>query len=140
MIARSLSELEAIVRNQICKVCSDRTVDGECGLAEPDECALFRLFPYVAKAIQRTSSDDIRDYIQAIREDVCSVCAGQAEDGDCKTRREVRCALDAYLLLVVEAIEEATSKKFERDVLATSNDWTPPRGSTARVSLERRSL
>jgi hypothetical protein len=134
MFARSLSELEAIVRNQICAVCSDRTVDGECGLAQPNDCALFRLFPYVAKAIQRTSSDDIRDYIQAIREDVCSVCAGQAEDGDCESRREVRCSLDAYLLLVVEAIEEATSKKFDRDVLATSNGWTPPLGSLTRVS------
>ena len=133
MVARSLSELESIVRNQICGICSDRTVDGECGLAEPNDCALFRLFPYVAKAIQRTSSDDIREYIQAIREDVCSICIGQTEDGDCESRREVRCSLDAYLLLVVEAIEEATSKKFDRDVLATANGWTPPRGSL-RVS------
>ena len=32
---RSLEELEAIVRNRICKVCTERTVDGECGLENP---------------------------------------------------------------------------------------------------------
>lgn len=140
MVARTLSELEAIVRNQICRVCSDRTVDGQCGLSEPNDCALFRLFPYVAKAIQRTSSDDIRDYVQALREDVCSVCVGQAEDGSCESRRQVRCSLDAYLLLVVEAIEEATNKKFDREVLATSNNWTLPLGSLDKRSMERRSV
>ena len=119
MVARSLSELETIVRNQICRVCSHRLERGECGLEEPDACALFRLFPYVAKAIQRTSSDDIRDYVQAIREDVCARCFGQAEDGSCENRRLVRCSLDAYLLWVVDAIEEATNKKFDREVLAT---------------------
>ena len=31
-VTRSLVELEAIVRNRICKLCSDRTVEGECGL------------------------------------------------------------------------------------------------------------
>ena len=37
---RSLAELEAIVRNRICKVCTERTVDGQCGLEEPSSCAL----------------------------------------------------------------------------------------------------
>ena len=49
---RSLVELESIVRNRICKVCTERTVDGQCGLEEPSNCALFRLFPQVAQAIQ----------------------------------------------------------------------------------------
>ena len=34
-------------------------------------------------------------------------------DGTCETRKQVQCALDAYLLLVVEAIEDtATGKRF----------------------------
>ena len=73
-MARTLEELEVIVRERICRVCSDRTVDGGCGLEDPASCALFRLFPQVARAVQSTSSDDIRDYIRAIREQVCSVC------------------------------------------------------------------
>jgi hypothetical protein len=62
LMARTLEELEAIVRERICRVCTDRTVNGDCGLEEPSSCALFRLFPQVARAVQSVSSDDIRDY------------------------------------------------------------------------------
>jgi hypothetical protein len=111
---RSLEELEKIVRDRICRVCSDRKKDGSCGLEDPTDCALFRLFPQVAQAIQSTKSDDIRDYVRALREQVCAVCKTQAPDGSCEAREQVRCALDAYLLLIVDAIEEATGRKFSR--------------------------
>jgi len=114
---RSLAELEALVRKRICSVCTDRTADDQCGLEQPSSCALFRLFPEVAQAIQSVQSDDIQQYIDAIRSKVCTVCAGQAPDGSCETRQEVRCALDAYLLLVVDAIEEATGKTFNKQGL-----------------------
>src|SRR5437762_2223794 len=110
LMARTLNELEAIVRERICHVCSDRTVDGACGLEDPGSCALFRLFPQVARAVQSTDSDDIRDYVRAIRTQVCSVCNEQAADGECEARNEVRCALDAYLILVIDAIEECTGR------------------------------
>ena len=119
---RSLAELEAVVRNRICKVCTDRSEEGQCGLEDPSSCALFRLFPQVAQAIQSTNSNDIRDYIDAIRRHVCSVCADQTAEGSCQRRQEVRCALDAYLLLVVDAIEEATGKKFDRKGLNSMGD------------------
>jgi hypothetical protein len=89
-------------------------MDGTCGLEEPGQCALFRLFPQVAEAIQTTQSDNIQDYIDAIRRHVCTVCTAQDSDGSCGLRQEVQCALDAYLMLVVEAIEEATGKDFGR--------------------------
>lgn len=111
---RSLEELETIIRDQVCRVCSDRKVDNTCGLEEPGNCALFRMFPQVARAVQSTHSDDIRDYVQAIREQVCTVCEEQAADGSCQMRESVACALDAYLLLIVDAIEEATGRKFDR--------------------------
>ena len=113
----STEELEALVRNRICRVCTERTEDGQCALEEPSTCALFRLFPQVAEAIQSVSSDDIHQYIDAIRQKVCSVCAEEQSDGSCETREEVRCSLDAYLLLVVDAIEEATGKTFDKSRL-----------------------
>ena len=113
-MTQSLAELESIVRNKICKLCTERTVSGECGLEEPSSCALFRLFPQVALAIQSVQSDDVGPYIEAIRRNVCSVCNDQAPDGSCETRQMVQCALDAYLLLVVDAIEEATGKTFDK--------------------------
>jgi hypothetical protein len=119
-MGRSLVELESIVRNKICNVCTERTVDGQCGLEEPSNCALFRLFPQVAEAIQAVKSDDIQQYIDAIRRNVCSVCADRASDESCETRQQVRCALDAYLLLVVDAIEEATGKTFNKQGLGAA--------------------
>ena len=117
---RSLEEIEAIVRNRICRVCTERTTEGQCGLENPSQCALFRLFPQVAQAIQSVKSDDIQLYIDAIRRNVCAVCAEQARDGSCETRQQVQCALDAYLLLVVDAIEEATGKTFDRQGLGSA--------------------
>jgi hypothetical protein len=113
-MGHSFEELEVIIRNRICSVCTERTGEGECGLEQPSSCALFQLFPRVAQAIQSVNSDDIQLYIDAIRRDVCSVCQEQALDGACETRRQVNCALDAYLVLVVEAIEEATGKTFDK--------------------------
>ena len=110
----SLAELESIVRQKLCRVCTDRTVEGDCGLEQPSSCALFRLFPQVAKAIQSVESNELEDYIRAIRGNVCSVCTEQMADGSCEMRHQVRCALDAYLLLIVEVIEEATGNRFAR--------------------------
>jgi hypothetical protein len=119
---RSLVELESIVRNRICAVCTERMADGGCGLEQHAGCALFDLFPRVARAIQTTNSDDIQQYIGAIRRDVCSVCLDQEPDGSCERRRQVRCALDAYLVPVVDAIEEATGKVFDRRSLGFGGD------------------
>lgn len=117
---RSVAELESIVRDRICRVCTDRAPSGECGLEEPASCALFHLFPQVAEAIQSVKSDDICQYIDAIRRNVCSICTERATDGSCEMRQQVRCSLDAYLLLVVDAIEEATGKQFNRQGLNMS--------------------
>jgi hypothetical protein len=124
---RSFDELEAIVRNRICSVCTERTTGGECGLEEDSSCALFRLFPQVAQAIQSVDSNDIHQYIDAIRSNVCSVCQEQARDGSCEVRQQVQCALDAYLVLVVEAIEEATGRIFDKTTICTL-----PAGPVAR--------
>lgn len=131
---RSFDELEAIVRNRICGVCTERTNQGQCGLENPSGCALFRLFPQVAQAIQSVSSNDIQQYIDAIRRNVCSVCEEQAQDGSCEARRQVQCSLDAYLLLVVDAIEEATGKTFDKtSICKLSAGSAVPPGTQIRL-------
>jgi len=86
----------------------------------------------VAEAIRSVNSDDINDYIAAVRRNVCSVCNEQATDGSCETRRQVQCALDAYLIPVVDAIEEATGKTFDRKGVGLGA------GSTLRLRPEIR--
>lgn len=102
----ALPLLEEALRRRICAVCVDRNVDGTCSLDERHECALFERFPRIAQSISRVSSDRIEDYIDAIRKDVCADCPNQDEGGLCTLREEVRCVLDRYLLLIVDAIEE----------------------------------
>lgn len=121
---RTLEELETVVREKICAVCSDRDGKGGCGLEDPSACALFRLFPQVARAIRSTASDDVSDYVAAIRGEVCSICGDQEPDGTCHRREQVQCALDAYLIPVVEAIEEAAGEQVTTVALA-------PRGPVA---------
>ena len=128
----SIAELEAIVRKRICSVCTERTVQGQCGLEDPGDCAMFRLFPQVAQAIQSVSSNDISDYITAIRARVCSTCHDQQSDGSCESRQRVLCALDAYLLLVVDAIEEATGKTFDKNNLSHVSFPAPASGGELR--------
>lgn len=112
-----LQELEAIVRSRVCRECDVRTPQGACGLEESERCRLFELFPLVAEAILATDSDQIEDYLRAIRENVCSVCLDQRLDGSCALREQTRCALDSYLVEIVQAIEEATGKRFRRENL-----------------------
>jgi hypothetical protein len=85
----------------------------------------------VAHAIQSVKSDDIQQYLDAIRRDVCAVCSDRASDDSCETRQQVRCALDAYLLLVVDAIEEATGKTFDKQGLGVGGA-----GSSGRTTLQ----
>jgi hypothetical protein len=105
-----LPELEGNVRKCICSVCTSRDTAGNCGLEVPATCALFRLFPSVVNAIRDTNSDRIGDYVVAIRRNICPMCPDQAADGSCEKRDQAQCALDAYLLLIVDAIEEAMGK------------------------------
>ena len=51
-----------------------------------------------------------------------------------RRRRQVQCALDAYLLLVVDAIEEATGKIFDRQ------NRIPPLGAGPAVGRAANSV
>jgi hypothetical protein len=126
IMARTIEELEAIARERICRICTDRTADGQCGLKDPSACALFHFFPRVAHAVQTVHSEDIRDYIAAIRAHVCAGCPEQDADGTCELRNQVRCALDAYLIPVIEVIEESTGRSFDRNLIVkepTAQQW-----------------
>ncbi len=99
--------LEEKLRHRICPVCVDRNVDGTCSRDERGDCFLFAKFPAIVQAISRTWSDKIDDYVASIRENICTTCSNQDNEGVCQVREQVRCVPDRYLLLIVEAIEEA---------------------------------
>lgn len=93
------------IRSRVCAVCLDARDDGSCGLTGRS-CAIEEHLPGVAAAIATTRSRRIDDYIDAIRAQVCSCCRHQDAAGVCALRGASDCALETYLSLVVEAIED----------------------------------
>ncbi len=92
-----------------------RTVEGACGSSEPGHCSLLTLFPLVAEAVMATDGDNLEAYIDAIHENVCSVCIDQRLDGSCQQRESANCALDAYMPQIIDAIEEALGRPLRPD-------------------------
>jgi hypothetical protein len=107
----STDELVTLVRRRVCRTCA---FCGPCvGFEKPASCSLFRLFPLVARAIQSSHGQEAQNYVQAIRQQVCSVCAQREPNGSCEAQTRGRCVLDSYPMRVVEAFEEASDRSFE---------------------------
>jgi hypothetical protein len=96
--------MEAI-RQKVCSVCLDARDDQSCGLTGR-VCAIEEHLPGVAAAIAATRSTRLDDYLDAIRSEVCRRCRHQDAAGACELRGAADCALETYLYLVVEAIED----------------------------------
>ena len=88
-------------------MCVDRSLDGPCALEARNECVLFNRLPRIARTLSYIRSPRLEDYFGAIRWDICSECDHQQIDGRCAPRAEVRCILDRYLPLIVDAVDEA---------------------------------
>jgi len=98
--------MKEALRRRVCSVCVDRNANGSCEVEARHECVLFESLPQIAQTISRVHSDKIDDYVTAIRENICSCCIHQHIDGSCQQREQLRCALDRYLLPIVDTIEE----------------------------------
>lgn len=102
---RVLPVLEDVLRRRVCSICSNRNPDGSCDLDMRRECMLFERLPSIAQTISRIRSEEIEQYVAAIRESVCAECFHQRLDGSCQVREEHRCALDRHMVPVIWAIE-----------------------------------
>jgi hypothetical protein len=92
------------IRRRVCSSCLDQRDDGTCGLSHRT-CAIEAHLPGIVEAIAGVDSDRMDDYITAIEAQVCSEC----ENGPglvCSLRKHGDCALDTYLYLVVDAVED----------------------------------
>jgi hypothetical protein len=96
--------------DEICPYCVDRTPEGPpdgppCEI-DGELCCIFQHLDNMVKAVVSTSDSDVRPYIRMTRQVVCSACDHQDPSGFCPQRVETLCALNNYLPLVVEAIED----------------------------------
>ena len=94
------------LKKRVCGICLDRRDDGSCGLPQGRTCALDLHLPLILRAVETVQSDRIDDYARSIRETVCVQCPNQDTAGRCHFRENWDCALDTFVYVVVEAIEE----------------------------------
>jgi hypothetical protein len=93
------------IRRRVCGVCLDQSEDGGCGL-QGRVCAIESHLPRLVDAIVSVDSDRIDDYVDVVRAEICPRCPEQDLQGRCNLRVKSNCALDSYLFLVVDAIQE----------------------------------
>lgn len=101
---------EKAVLKRLESACVDRTENSECRHDPGLECAVRAHMHKIVAAVQGVHADRIGEYVDRIREQVCSSCQFVNSDGSCDVRRRVDCCLDRYLVLVVEAVEETARR------------------------------
>lgn len=102
-----LEQYWTAVQQRVCTKCIDGDRYGECQLPLQFKCALKENFPKVVHVVQTTKSENILDYIAALRLSVCSKCPEQTANGTCYVRNLLDCPLDHYFPIIIEAIEGA---------------------------------
>jgi hypothetical protein len=103
-------EYVSAIRSRVCAVCLDSRDDRTCSLTGR-VCAIEGHLPRLVQALSSIDSPRIDDYAAAIRAQVCSECESQDREGRCELREQASCALDAYLLLVLDAVVEVNSRR-----------------------------
>jgi hypothetical protein len=101
------------IRRNVCTVCLDGRDDRSCGLSGR-VCAIDSHLPGIVRALSSVESQRMEDYEVAIRAHVCSECIEQDAAGRCGLRDKGNCALDAYLTLVLDAVEEVNLQRLAR--------------------------
>lgn len=98
------------IAERICTFCNDRDVHGRCARPEDEPCALHAHLDLVVESILGVGDSPVVDpYVAALRARTCPHCR-QDENGKCALRELSQCAPDAYLLPVIEVIEDVAKE------------------------------
>ena len=101
------------VREEICRVCLDHRPGGGCARPDDDPCPLETHLDTVVESILSVpETRELDPYVHALRTINCTECR-QDEAGECEMRDLVQCAVDSYVVRVVEVIEDVARKRGE---------------------------
>lgn len=101
-----MKEYIAAIREKVCSICVDSDEQGNCTLNKNELCAVEMFLPKIVKLVKETDSDDIWDYYESLKENICSECNAKTTDGSCYLREDANCSLDRYFPLIVDAIRK----------------------------------
>ncbi len=105
-----LTPYHAAVRDEVCGICLDHTQAGGCARPNSDPCPLeTHLETIVESVLSVRPTSKIAPYISALRVINCRQCREDA-NGECELRNLVDCAVDSYVLRVVEVIEDVAER------------------------------
>lgn len=102
------------IRERICSFCLYHIHEGECTRPADDSCALdTHLDVLVRKVLDVEPVSEIEPYVASLRLDLCPNCREDA-DGNCPMRDLAHCALDSYVIPVIEVIEDVAAAEGHR--------------------------
>ncbi len=99
------------IRKNVCAICVDSNEKGKCTLNDDEICAVELYLPQIVEVVHSVESENIKDYVDALRKDVCLECRAQTAEGQCYLREDVNCSLDRQYALIVETIKEVDARK-----------------------------
>ncbi|RMF86364.1 MAG: hypothetical protein D6736_15260 [Nitrospinota bacterium] len=97
------------LQEKVSAVCIDQAGEGVCRPGGGFTCRLQAFLDQIVEAIEGVESERIEDYVEAVRDKICSICEYREPDGSCPLRDTADCDLDRYLALVIEAVEEVAA-------------------------------
>ncbi len=106
-----LAPYRTAIHEKICSFCLDHDEEGGCRRPADEPCSLVNHLDLVVPAILSVGrSMKIDDYVAALRQQVCPNCR-EDDHGRCELRKLSDCALDSYLLRVVDVIETVATAR-----------------------------
>ena len=106
LTTEQLAPYAKAIAEKICSFCNDRDVHGRCARPADDPCALHSHLGLVVESILGVGdSPEVEPYLESLRATTCPHCR-EDEAGVCALRDLGQCAPDAYLLPVIEVIED----------------------------------
>ena len=94
------------LRQRVCAICLDAQDDGRCAPGRATPCVLERdLEALVSAILSLPEAERAVRAAASVEAQVCGRCADRDASGACARRRDGRCAVAAYLPLIVEAVD-----------------------------------
>ncbi len=99
------------VEAEISPNCMHRMPSGVCRQPEDFPCPIHGNMAGIIDVVRSVSSDRIDPYVTRLREVVCQNCRMLDESGECKLRDNLDCCLDAFIVLIVQIVEEELARE-----------------------------